>query len=152
MDLTFRPVREDDLDVILDLLKDDALGQGREALLIDDRDRYAAALARISKQPDNDVIVAELDGQVVGTFQLTFIDNLSLRASTRAQIEAVRVRAGQRGKGVGGRMMRWAIDRARDRNCGLVQLTTNRARGEAAKRFYEGLGFEATHHGMKLYL
>ncbi len=150
-DIRCRSAVQDDLDVILALLRDDALGQTREYLNADDRAHYSAALERISTQPDNDVIVVERGGVVVGTFQMTFIDNLSLRASTRAQIEGVRVRSDLRGEGIGEAMMRWALDRAKERGCALVQLTTNRDRGEQATRFYEKLGFKATHHGMKLY-
>lgn len=146
-----RPATQHDLDAILNLLRDDALGQGREVLAPEDRSQYSRALERIQTQPHNDIIVAELDGEIAGTFQLTYIDNLSLRGGTRAQIEAVRVRSDLRGKGIGDKMMRWALDQASSRGCRLAQLTTNRARGDAATRFYERLGFEATHHGMKLY-
>jgi len=87
----------------------------------------------------------------VGTFQLTIIPSISLQAKKRLQIEAVRVRSDLRGQGIGQEMMLWAIDQARAEGCALVQLTTNTARTDA-KRFYEQVGFVASHHGMKLNL
>ena len=94
-------------------------------------------------------MVGELDGRVVGTLQLTFIPSLTYRGGERAQIEAVRIEAGSRGRGVGRAMVRWAIGQARLRGCRLVQLTTDRRRPDAL-RFYESLGFRASHTGLKL--
>ena len=88
---------------------------------------------------------------MIGTFQLTTIPYLTFQGGKRAQIEAVRVKASARGRGLGREMLRWAIQRAKDKGCHLVQLTTNKQRDEAV-RFYEPLGFKATHEGMKLYL
>ena len=95
--------------------------------------------------------VAEADGAVVGTMQLSFLPGLSRRGALRAQIEAVRVAAGWRGRGLGSAMLGWAIDEARRRGCRLVQLTTDKSRGEA-HRFYAELGFVALHDGLKLTL
>ena len=95
--------------------------------------------------------MADLDGEVVGTMQLTFMPSLSRRGGERAEIEAVRVAASQRGAGLGRRMIGWAVDEARARGCALVQLTTDKRRADA-HRFYESLGFTATHEGMKLTL
>jgi GNAT superfamily N-acetyltransferase len=97
----------------------------------------------------NVTYVAELDGRVVGTFMLTCIRHLLRQGSLIAQIEAVRVDAPMRGRGLGAEMMRWAIEEARRRGCSRVQLTTNNVRKDA-HRFYERLGFRATHLGMKL--
>nr|BFE68744.1 hypothetical protein GCM10020092_020450 [Actinoplanes digitatis] len=95
--------------------------------------------------------MADEAGAVVGTCQLTFIPSLSRRGAERMTIEAVRVRADLRGRGVGRAMMRWSLDRARERGCGLAQLTTDKRRTDA-HRFYADLGFEASHEGFKLTL
>lgn len=113
--------------------------------------RYAEALAAIARDPDNAVMVAEVDGKVAGTFQLTIIQQLSNRGGRVAQIESVVVDPGMRSRGIGEAMMRWAIDEARRRRCVRVQLTSNKVRGRA-HAFYERLGFVATHEGMKLAL
>ncbi|WP_337662165.1 GNAT family N-acetyltransferase [Actinoalloteichus sp. AHMU CJ021] len=94
-------------------------------------------------------MVADLGGEVVGTLQLTLISGLSRRAATRAQIEAVRVREDQRGGGLGRALLEWALDQARQRGAVLAQLTTDVRRVDAL-RFYERLGFQASHHGLKL--
>jgi GNAT superfamily N-acetyltransferase len=95
--------------------------------------------------------VVEEDGVPVGTFQLTFTPSLSRGGSERMTIEAVRVRSDRRGSGVGRQMMAWALDRGRERGCRLAQLTTDKRRADA-HRFYESLGFVASHEGMKLAL
>jgi len=112
---------------------------------------YADALREMQASGTNVTYVAELDGRIVGTFMLTFIRHLLRQGSLVAQIEAVRVEAPLRGRGLGAEMMRWAIEEARRRGCSRVQLTTNNARKDA-HRFYERLGFRATHLGMKLRL
>ncbi|WP_422774841.1 GNAT family N-acetyltransferase [Plantactinospora sp. WMMC1484] len=112
---------------------------------------YWAGFEAVDADPRNELIVAELDGEAVGTMQLTFIPSVSRRGAERMQIEAVRVRADRRGGGIGRRMMAWAVDRARERGCRLVQLTTDKRRTDA-HRFYASLGFEASHEGMKLTL
>src|SRR6266536_4818198 len=99
----------------------------------------------------NLLVVAELDRRVVGTLQLTFIPSLTFVGGERAQIEAVHVDGRHRGRGLGGAMLRWAIERARERGCRLVQLTTDKRRPDAL-RLYESLGFQATHEGLKLRL
>ncbi|HEU4346392.1 MAG TPA: GNAT family N-acetyltransferase [Actinoplanes sp.] len=110
-----------------------------------------AAFDAIDADPRNELIVADRDGEVVGTFQLTFTPSLSRGGAERMTIEAVRVRRDLRGHGVGRQMMRWALDRGRQRGCGLAQLTTDKQRADA-RRFYESLGFVASHQGMKLRL
>jgi len=109
------------------------------------------AFDAIAAHPDNEIVVATFGGEVVGTLQLTFIPGLSFQGAWRAQVEAVRVREDLRGQFIGTRMMEWVIQRARDRNCRMVQLTTNKSRLDA-RRFYERLGFSASHIGMKLLL
>ena len=128
------------------MLADDPLGARREQ---PGDPAYLAAFTALAADPRQLLVVAEQDGAPVGTLQLTFIPGLSRRGATRAQIEAVRVRADRRGSGLGRELVRWAIDTARERGCVLVQLTTDNSRTDA-HRFYERLGFQASHVGMKL--
>ncbi|HEY9345885.1 MAG TPA: GNAT family N-acetyltransferase [Inquilinus sp.] len=137
-----------DLPAILRLLADDPLGKNRETAV---EAPYQAAFAAIAADPKHEVVVAELDGQVVGCFQLSFIPGLSRRGAWRAQIESVRIDSALRGRGAGQAMMEWAIAKARARGCALVQLTTDKRRPDA-HRFYARLGFVASHEGMKLEL
>ena len=125
------------------------LGRDREQAVVDPA--YEAALDAISGDPNNRLLVVEEAGAVVGCFQLTFIPGLGRGGAWRAQIESVRVAGSRRGRGTGAAMMRWAIERGRERGCALVQLTTDKRR-EDAHRFYRRLGFEASHEGMKLLL
>lgn len=113
--------------------------------------RYREALAAIADDPNNALLVAEVEGRVAGVFHLTIIQYLANRGGRVAQIENVVVDPGQRSRGIGEAMMRWAIDEARRRGCFRVQLTSNKARLRA-HRFYERLGFVASHQGMKLSL
>jgi GNAT superfamily N-acetyltransferase len=149
--LLFRPARQDDLPALVRMLADDPLGAQREVVSDPVDAAYAAAFAAIDTDPRNELIVAELDGAVAGTLQLTIIPCLTYRGRPRALIEGVRVDSSVRSHGIGAAMIEWAIERARSRNCVMVQLTTDRARDEAL-RFYERLGFVASHHGMKLHL
>lgn len=137
-----------DLPAIAALLADDGLGRGREA---PGDPAYGEAFERMRAQPGNVYLVAERDGQVIGCLQFTLIHGLSRKGMSRAQIEGVRVAAEARGAGVGETLFRAAIDRAREAGAGLVQLTTDRERPDA-RRFYERLGFSASHIGMKLSL
>ena len=143
-----REARREDVPEIVALLADDAIGAGREGPA---DDAYYAAFALIAADPGNQLLVAEAAGRIVGTLQLTIIAGLSRHGMLRAQIEGVRVAAGQRGQGLGGRMIEWAIEVARERGCGLVQLTSDKRRPDAV-RFYESLGFTASHEGLKLSL
>ncbi len=108
-------------------------------------------LAAIDRDPAQLLVVAEVEGRVVGTLQLSFIPGLSRRGALRAQIESVRVSPAHRGRGLGQAMFSWVIDEARRRGCTLVQLTTGKSRA-GAHRFYERLGFVASHEGLKLQL
>ncbi len=150
-DVTIRAATESDLAAIVRLIAEDSLGAGRETVSDPPARCYAEALAAIDADPRNEFLVAERDGAVVGCLQLTYIPGLSRRGSERAQIESVRVARALRGQGLGRHLFRWAIERARDRGCALVQLTTDRSR-EDAHGFYESLGFEPSHVGMKLAL
>jgi GNAT superfamily N-acetyltransferase len=149
--LTFRDARRSDLEVIVGLLADDTLGSTREALLDPLPSSYILAFEDIERDPRNELLVAEDAGTVVGVLQLTYIPGLTYQGGERAQIEGVRVAASHRGRGVGREMIEWAIERARTRGCRLVQLTTDKRRADA-HRFYESLGFVASHEGMKLRL
>ena len=148
-DVTIRPATADDVDAIVAMLADDVLGAGRETP--DDLAPYLAAFAVIDADPHQRLVVAEHARRVVGTLQLTILPGLSRRATTRALVEAVRVAGSARGSGLGTELLAWAIDEARRCGCRLIQLTTDRARTDA-HRFYESLGFEATHVGYKLVL
>lgn len=148
MDVTMRTAEAADLPAILRLLADDPLGKTRETTV---EAPYQAAFAAIAADPNQEVVVAELDGRVVGCFQLSFIPGLSRRGAWRAQIESVRIDSALRGRGAGQAMMEWAIAKARARGCALAQLTTDKRRPDA-HRFYARLGFVASHEGMKLEL
>jgi ribosomal protein S18 acetylase RimI-like enzyme len=150
--VTFRDARRADVPRIVALLADDALGAGREAGADGDgevAEAYWRAFEQVEASSGNRIIVAEADGQVVGTLQLTLIPGLSRQGMLRAQIESVRVAASQRGQGLGHALIDWAIAQARAAGCGLVQLTSDKQRAGAI-RFYESLGFTATHEGLKL--
>lgn len=142
----------DDVPSIVGLLADDSLGAAREDLdRSDGLAPYRRAFEVINADPAHLLLVAEVDGAVVATMQLSFLPGLARRGALRAQIEAVRVRADLRGSGLGAQMLNWAIDEARRRGCGLVQLTSDKQRYDA-HRFYAGLGFVASHEGFKLAL
>nr|WP_245765229.1 GNAT family N-acetyltransferase [Nonomuraea jiangxiensis] len=147
--LTFRAARREDVPAIVALLADDHLGAGREGDPGDER--YLAAFDRIAANPNDELIVVEQKGEVVGTMQLTYLSSLSRLGAERCLIEAVRVSGSTRGQGLGGKMIRWAIGRARARGCALVQLTSDKTRTDA-HRFYDNLGFTASHVGYKLTL
>lgn len=151
MGLHFRKAGEEDLPAIVALLAADGLGRNRESPGPPLDPAYREAFQIMESQPGNYYLLA-LDGEeVVGCLQLTMIAGLSRRGARRAQIEGVRVHPERRGSGVGEALFKEAIERAREAGCSLVQLTTDKARGEA-HRFYERLGFEASHIGMKLKL
>jgi GNAT superfamily N-acetyltransferase len=147
--VTLREAVPADLPAVVALLAADQLGVHREAA--DDLEPYRAAFHAIAADPAHLLLVADDATQVVGTMQLSFIPGLARRGAWRAQIEAVRVHEDVRGRGLGAQMMQWAIDESRRRGCALVQLTTDKRRIDA-HRFYERLGFVASHEGMKLAL
>jgi ribosomal protein S18 acetylase RimI-like enzyme len=149
--LSFRPAHSDDLPAIVALLADDELGATREELSDPLPDAYLAAFAAISADANNELIVASAGGVVAGVLQLTFIPGLSRSGSWRAQIEGVRIHRDFRDQGLGRQLLEHALDRARQRGCRLVQLTSDKRRS-GALRFYEQLGFTASHEGFKLQL
>jgi len=149
--LVIRRATRADLPAVVALLADDALGARRERADLPLAPGYVAAFDAIERDPHCELLVACEGERVVGTFQLDFTPGLSRQGAWRATIEAVRVAASARSRGAGSAMIEWAIARARSRGCRLVQLTTDRSRVDA-QRFYERLGFVASHVGMKLEL
>jgi len=147
--MILRKATRDEVPAIVRMLADDELGSVREQT--EDLRPYYAAFDSMANDPNNFILVAESGGEIVGTLQLTFIPGLARKAAKRMQIEAVRVSSRHRGEGFGQQMFEAAIDLARREGCSLVQLTTDKKRPDA-RRFYERLGFVATHEGMKLVL
>ncbi|KGN36414.1 GNAT family N-acetyltransferase [Knoellia subterranea] len=145
--VTVRTATRDDVPAIVALLTDDPLGATRETGA--DDTAYLTAFEAIDSDPAHDLVVLDDGGEIVGTLQLTILPGLSRGGALRAQIEAVRVASSRRGAGLGEFLFRWAIDESRRRGAVIVQLTTDLSR-EGAHRFYERLGFVATHAGMKL--
>ncbi|MER7975684.1 GNAT family N-acetyltransferase [Streptomyces sp. NPDC095817] len=148
-DLEIRAAVADDVHAIVAMLADDPLGAQRESP--DDLTPYLDALKRLSADPNQHLVVAVRESRVVGTLQLTVIPGLSRKGATRSIIEAVRIHADERGSGLGTQLIEWAIDESRRQGCQLVQLTSDASRTHA-HRFYERLGFEASHVGFKLAL
>ena len=150
-DLTYRRAVAADLPTLVAMLADDVLGRAREEASDPLPDAYRAGFAAIDTDPRQLLLIAEQDGAIAGMLQLTVIPGISHMGASRGQIEGVRVATALRGRGVGEAMLRHAIEIARERGCRIVQLTTNKARADAI-RFYEKLGFEPAHEGMKLTL
>jgi len=150
-EIHFHGATQEDLLSIVRLLADDGLGSGRERYENPLADSYIMAFEQIANDPSHELIVAEKDGEVMGTLHLIYIPSISFMGGLRAQIESVRIDRKFRGSGYGSRLINWAIEKARKRGASLVQLTTHKSR-EDAHRFYEHLGFHATHIGMKLNL
>ncbi|TQI94631.1 putative N-acetyltransferase YhbS [Amycolatopsis cihanbeyliensis] len=146
-EIKIRRARAADVESIVRMLADDQLGATRESTA--DLAPYLRAFELIEADPNQLLVVAEDAGEPVGTLQLTIIPGLGRGGALRGQIEAVRVRAGHRGTGLGERLVRWAIAESRRRGCALVQLTSDVSR-TAAHRFYQRLGFTASHTGFKL--
>lgn len=149
MEIEIRTANRGDLEAIVHMLVHDSIATppeepGPTAGQIEAFDAIAA-------HPDNEIVVAALGDEVVGTLQLTLIPGLSFQGAWRAQVEGVRVRHDMRNRRIGTCLMEWVIGRARERGCRLVQLSSNQKRLDA-RRFYERLGFHASHVGMKLYL
>lgn len=146
--VTFRQARREDLPALVRLLENDDVARTREGYAVECSPEIDAAFAEIEADPGNELWIGERGGEPIATLQLTFIPGLSRGGMRRALVEAVRVRADLRGQGIGEQLMERAAARARERGCGLIQLTTD-LRREAAHRFYTRLGFEHTHAGMK---
>jgi len=149
--ITFRLAQRLDVPSIVRMLADDELGSQREKYAEPLPESYYVAFEQIDHDPNHALIVAELNGEVIGTLKLMFLPSISFQGGLRAQIESVRVDKSYQGRGIGSDMMKWTINRARERGAHVVQLTTHKSR-EDAHRFYERLGFKGTHLGMKLSL
>ena len=149
MALEVRDATAEDLPHLISMLVDDPIGSQYESLSDDARSDYAAALDAILASDSNQLIVAVSDGAAAGMLQITYSPGLNRRGTWRATIESVRVRHDLRRKGIGATLMRAAIERAKRRGCGIVQLTAHSSRA-GAHRFYESIGFAATHIGMKM--
>ena len=149
--ITYREALESDLATLIKMLADDQLGADREDSSVPINSAYIRAFHSIEKDPNNELIVVEAEGNIIGMLQLTFIPYLSHTGAWRGLIEAVRVHKDYRNKGIGTHILKWAIGRAKEKECFMVQLTSNKQRSNAI-RFYEKLGFKATHEGFKLIL
>jgi len=142
---------EFDLPEIIDLLADDEIGQKREHSDLPLPAQYYAAFAAIEADKNQLLAVFEYQDTLVGCLQISFIPGLSRHGMWRGQIEAVRISSTHRSKGFGTEMISWAIEECRARNCGLVQLTSDKTRTKAVA-FYQSLGFQLSHEGFKLSL
>ncbi|MDB3953220.1 GNAT family N-acetyltransferase [Alphaproteobacteria bacterium] len=150
--IKFRAATEADLPSIVHMLADDEIGQSREDPRLPLSSLYTDAFSAINADKNQLLVVAVADGDtVVGTLQLSFVPGMARMGAWRGQIEAVRIAASHRNSGLGREMFEWAIEECRNKNCTLVQLATDKSRPDA-HRFYESLGFEATHEGYKLNL
>jgi GNAT superfamily N-acetyltransferase len=150
-EIIFRNAMRTDVRSIVRLLADDELGSMRERYEDPLPEAYYSAYELINKDPNHELIVAELNGEVIGTLHLMFLPSLSFQGGLRAQVESVRVDTRHQNQGIGSQMMKWAIERAKVRGAHIVQLTTHRSRADA-HRFYERMGFKGTHLGMKFSL
>jgi GNAT superfamily N-acetyltransferase len=149
--LTFRLATKEDLPAIINMLADDVFGASREKPGDPVAPKYVQAFEKIAADPNHELMVAEMNGETVATFQLTFLQHLIYEGGLRVNVEAVMTHSKYRGKGIGTKVFEYVIKRAKEKGCHLVQLTTNKKRLDAI-RFYKSLGFAATHEGMKLML
>jgi ribosomal protein S18 acetylase RimI-like enzyme len=150
-DILFRRARRADLPSIVRMLADDDLGSQREKFENPLPESYYSAFGQINNDPNHELIVAEQNGEVIGTLHLMFLPSISFQGGLRAQVESVRVDKRFQGQGIGSQMMEWSMERAKQRGAHVVQLTTHKTRVDA-HRFYERLGFKGSHLGMKLSL
>jgi GNAT superfamily N-acetyltransferase len=149
--MNFRKANKEDVSAIVEMLADDELGMKRENFQSPLPIEYVKAFENIKADNNQELIIVEnADFEIIGTFQLSFIQYLTYRGGVRAQIEAVRIKKGNRGVGIGKKMFEWAIERAKEKGAHLLQLTTDKQRPQAIK-FYEDLGFVKSHEGMKIH-
>lgn len=149
--MEFRLAKENDLPEILSMIANDQLGKTRERFKIPLPNEYVNAFHIIDKDQNQELMVAELAGEIVGTFQLSYLQYLTYQGGLRVLVEAVRVKDAHRGKGLGGLLFKYIIKLARERGAHMVQLTSNKKRTDA-RRFYSSMGFEESHEGFKLHL
>ncbi|MBN4057941.1 GNAT family N-acetyltransferase [Olleya sp. AH-315-K02] len=148
--MIFRKATNKDVPHIMQLIADDELGKQRENYQVPLPEPYLIAFKNINSDPNQELIVVENNDEIIGTLQLSFIQYLTYQGGIRAQIEAVRIHKDFRGKGLGKQLFIWAINKAKQRNAHVLQLTTDKKRPEALA-FYKRLGFVASHQGMKLH-
>ncbi len=151
MEIVFRRAKRADVPDIVRMLADDELGSQRECYETPLPESYYKAFEKIDRDPDHELIVAEQNGEIIGTLQLMFLASLSYQGGLRSQVESVRVDSRYQNKGIGTEMMKYVIERAKARGAHTMQLTSHQSRKDA-HRFYERLGFKLTHAGMKLNL
>jgi GNAT superfamily N-acetyltransferase len=151
LNVSIRQANREDLSAIIALFASDMIGGHGDTTDTDAFPDYLAAFERITTTPNETLYIAELDGEVVGTFQTTVLTTLSGRGSSNMLIEAVQTREDMRGRGIGETMMRFAIEEARQQGLSKVQLGSNKERVDA-HRFYERVGFERSHLGFKIRL
>ncbi len=145
---SFRDAKRDDIEAVAALLADDFLGCNRESA---EYEKYRRAFDAIDKSPDNRLIVLDIDGEVCGCLQLTFIPCMTHGGTKRAMIEGVRIKKELRGCGWGEKMLKYAETESKAAGCGLLQLTTDKLRPRAL-HFYEKFGFKDSHEGLKKWL
>ena len=150
MDIEFEVAQEQELSQLIQLLIDDHLGAKRESRETS-MDNYRRAFKAIDEDPNNELIVAKDDSNVAALLQLTYLPSLTYQGAWRCQVEGVRVAADYRSQGLGKKLFQWSIQRAEAKGCKIIQLTSDKGRPDAI-RFYESLGFKASHEGMKLHL
>lgn len=149
--MKFRKATKNDISAIVAMMAEDMLGKNREKFEDPLPEAYINAFKKIDADENQELIVIESeDSEVIGTLQLTFIQYMNYCGGIRAQIESVIIRKDKRGLGIGRIMFEWAINRAKEKNAFMVQLTSDKQRPRAIK-FYEDLGFKATHEGMKMH-
>ncbi len=149
--INIRIAKKEDLQAIVKLIADDDIVGSREIYSEPLNEIYIKAFDTIDKDSNNELIIAESESKILGTLQITYIPYIINKGQYRALIEAVMISQESTGMGIGTKMMKWAIQLAKDKKCCIVQLTTNKKRLDA-HRFYERLGLKSTHEGMKLEL
>ena len=147
--ITIRRARRDDVGTIVAMLADDALGGPRERIEDPLPSSYFTAFERLDRDENIQLVVAEQGGAVIGCLQLCILPGLSSQGASRGLIEDVRVASHLRSRGIGERLVQWAVTEARGKGCKLVELLTHHTRVDA-QRFYERLGFARSHVGMTL--
>ncbi len=145
--VSIRPARREDVAAIVAMLADDHLGRARERVEDPLPASYYEAFARVERDPNLALVVAEIGGSVVGCLQLAVLPGLSSQGGSRGLLEDVRVASDCRSRGIGEQLVQWAVTEARARGCNLVELLTHQTRVDA-QRFYKRLGFTASHVGM----
>jgi len=150
MKIKIKQAQESDLDSIIEMIADDALGAKREQYIQPLPESYKTAFDAIRGNSNAKLIVAKEKERVIGIAQIDFITYLTYQGGTRAQIEGVRVHKNYRSQGIGKLLFEYLINLAKERGCHMVQLTTNKERTDAF-RFYENFGFVNSHDGFKLF-